>query len=137
MINSASKNEIESPSLELTPLIDIVFIVIVFLLITANAPLLKLPVNIPEVIHSSKADLAEPKSMVVSIHKLSPVWGIDHQTYESWDEFERSLLKTLEPDLSVSIATDKAASADNLVKVMSLLNLQQMKDVQIVMNPRK
>ena len=106
MINSASKNEIESPSLELTPLIDIVFIVIVFLLITANAPLLKLPVNIPEVIQSSKADLAEPKSMVVSIHKLSPVWGIDHQTYESWDEFERSLLKTLEPDLSVSIATD-------------------------------
>ncbi|GAA3921075.1 biopolymer transporter ExbD [Litoribacillus peritrichatus] len=134
MIKSTLNTGQEPPALELTPLIDIVFIIIVFLLITANAPLLKLPVNIPEAVEQSAVSLAEPDSLVITIQQQSPIWAIDEVTYTSWRSFETSLLSKISSGQRISIATDKQADAENLVKVMSLLNAQAMENVQIVMS---
>lgn len=133
MIRSAKPEATELNSLELTPLLDIVFIVVVFLLLTANAPLLKLSVDIPEAPKSASLAVAEPDSLVISIQKDEPVWMLEGNRMSTWAEFESTLLERLTPNRSISIATDKSASAENLVKVMSFLNAQAMANVQIVM----
>jgi biopolymer transport protein ExbD len=47
LINNPYHVKLLEQKLELTPLIDVIFIVIVFLLLTANVRLLSLPVTVP------------------------------------------------------------------------------------------
>ncbi|GLQ30336.1 ExbD/TolR family protein [Litoribrevibacter albus] len=136
---SSSVSDNEVPSLELTPLIDIVFIVIVFLLITANAPLLKLPVQIPEATENPSADVISEETLVITVASDENRWALGEDTYEEWNELKSALMARMQSQqsalnpLSISIATDNSATAESLVKVMSFLNEHQLKNVQILM----
>lgn len=136
---SSSVSDSEIPSLELTPLIDIVFIVIVFLLITANAPLLKLPVNIPDATENPSADVISDETLVITVASDENRWALGEDIYEDWGELKSALLERIQSkqsalnSLSISIATDNSATAESLVKVMSFLNEHQLKNVQILM----
>lgn len=135
----AENNGNDVPSLELTPLIDIVFIVIVFLLITANAPLLKLPVNIPEATENPSADVISDETLVITVASDQNSWALGDDTYEEWGGLKTVLLGRIQSkqsvlnSLNISIATDNSATAESLVKVMSFLNEHQLKNVQILM----
>jgi biopolymer transport protein ExbD len=139
MIRASTTANEEIPTLELTPLIDIVFIVIVFLLITANAPLLKLPVDIPQATENPSADVVSNETLVVTVASDESRWALDDTQFERWDDLKTALLTRIQSKQSplsshsISIATDNSATAESLVKVMSLLNEHQLKDVQILM----
>ena len=94
MIKSQTKNEL-CTSLELTPLIDIIFIVVVFLLLTANSRLLSLPVDIPASDDAVASENSDQNSLTISIFRSAPVWAIEQQRFENWDEFKQVLLKRL------------------------------------------
>ena len=125
----------DAPAIELTPLIDIVFIVIVFLLVTANVPLLKLPVSIPEASENPSAEVVDSDSAVITVPSRDALWGLDDKEYESWEAFKTQLQARADKDLSVSIAADGDAQADALISVMSLLNEMKLQNVQILMKP--
>jgi len=125
----------DAPAIELTPLIDIVFIVIVFLLVTANVPLLKLPVSIPEASENPSAEVVDSDSAVITVPSRDALWGLDDKEYESWEAFKTQLQARADKDLSVSIAADGDAQAEALITVMSLLNEMKLQNVQILMKP--
>ena len=125
----------DAPAIELTPLIDIVFIVIVFLLVTANVPLLKLPVSIPEASENPSAEVVDSDSAVITVPSRDALWGLDDKEYESWEAFKTQLQARADKDLSVSIAADGGAQAEALITVMSLLNEMKLQNVQILMKP--
>jgi len=125
----------DAPAIELTPLIDIVFIVIVFLLVTANVPLLKLPVSIPEASENPSAEVVDSDSAVITVPSKDALWGLDDKEYESWEAFKTQLQARADKDLSVSIAADGDAQAEALITVMSLLNEMKLQNVQILMKP--
>lgn len=125
----------DAPAIELTPLIDIVFIVIVFLLVTANVPLLKLPVSIPEASENPSAEVVDSDSAVITVPSKDALWGLDDKEYESWEAFKTQLQARADKDLSVSIAADGDAQAESLITVMSLLNEMKLQNVQILMKP--
>jgi biopolymer transport protein ExbD len=134
MIRAAQKQDSQLASLELTPLIDIVFIVIVFLLITANAPLLELPVNIPETEEKQQtASLAEAMVLITIIPE-SPHWVLDGKPYKDWDVFKQALIEALaREDARLSIAADKAAPVEPLLKLLAFLTDRNIADAHIVM----
>ena len=61
---------------DLTPLLDVVFIVMVFLLFTANAQTLSLPVNLPQATQQEASISNEPKTLTVSILDEEQAWAI-------------------------------------------------------------
>ncbi|MBD1391323.1 biopolymer transporter ExbD [Neiella sp. HB171785] len=122
-----------STQLELTPLIDIVFIVVVFLLLTANARLLSLPVDIPTTDQAAPAS-ANHHSLTLAIQPNSPMFAINQQGYESWAAFEQALSPLLaNADQQVTIAADRNADVEPLLKLLALLNQQQITNTQILM----
>ncbi|ROS00347.1 outer membrane transport energization protein ExbD [Sinobacterium caligoides] len=134
MIKAAAKSESSLAVPELTPLIDIVFIVIVFLLITANVPLLKLPVDIPQTDNEAALTASTPSVLTVTIDKVKPYWSIEQQTYADWPSFKAALLARLgDPSMSLTIAADKAAPTEPLLQLLALLNQQQISNTQIIM----
>ncbi|MBW8191589.1 biopolymer transporter ExbD [Neiella marina] len=120
--------------LELTPLIDIVFIVVVFLLLTANARLLALPVDIPKTEQSNSALQPEHTSLTLTLQHQSPRFAINQQTFDQWQTFESALTPQLQvTDLAVTIAADRNADVEPLLKLLALLNQHQISNTQILM----
>lgn len=123
--------------LDLTPLIDIIFIVLVFLLLTANTQLLTLPVDVPSQAGSSLNGLSQQQHIAINILTTTPYWAIDGQTFTQFYAFETAFIHTMssKPESIVVIAADKNAPIQPLMTVLALLQRQQISQTQIVMEP--
>lgn len=120
---------------EITPLIDITFIVVVFLLLTANTPLLTLPINVPDADQETTLSEGSQQTLVVTISEQQPYWHIDKKEYHEWLNFKSALLLKIETNEEpLTIAADKAAPTEPLLQLLSLLNQQRFTDVKIIMN---
>ncbi len=129
---SLMHSQISAP--DVTPMVDIVFIVVVFLLITANSPLLKLPVNVP----TSPASISESEALqthvTITLSATGAPFAIDQSEFYSWEAFAESLGSLdLKSDSLVRIAPDKNAKTDHLLRVMAFLNHINITNTQIIM----
>lgn len=128
---------------DLTALIDIVFIVVVFLLLTANTSLLTLPVELPKTNSDIKDLSIEQKQLLISIKPNSPHWslrivsGKDEQHYEHWKDFEYDLIAhTSQENIGLLVATDNTANAALLLQLLAFLNANELSNTQILMDPQ-
>ena len=134
-INDGDETGAGFPAADLTPLLDVVFIVMVFLLFTANAQTLSLPVNLPEASREQAAVTHEPKTLTISILAEDQPWAISEERYRDFEAFSQSLLAEIEnePDTTVLIAGDKEAPLGNLVQVMMFLSEHEITAAQVLM----
>ncbi|MFT7129302.1 MAG: biopolymer transport protein ExbD [Gammaproteobacteria bacterium] len=134
MINSRSASERSLGALEITPLIDIVFIIVVFLIITANTPLLTLAINVPDADQEATLSEGYQQTFLVTITPQKPYWHIGTQDYQQWSDFKRALLMEINTnEKGLTIAADKAAPIEPLLQLLSLLNQQQFTNTKIIM----
>ncbi|WP_067861883.1 ExbD/TolR family protein [Neptuniibacter marinus] len=134
MIRAQQKSQINS-SLELTPLIDIIFIVVVFLLLTANTRLLSLPVDIPDSDSEIALHEESEKPLTISLLDKSPIYAIGEDRFYEWAEFKQALLVNIadQKDRALSIAAARDSDVEPLLKLLALLNEQQITNTQILM----
>ncbi len=134
MINSQQRVDKTLGAPELTPLIDIVFIVIVFLLITANAPLLTLPIDIPSTSEDSNLQAEALSELTVTITAEKPYWHLEKKAFNNLNELKKALLiETKNKQLSLTIAADRAAPSEPLLQLLAFLNQQKMGNAKIIM----
>ncbi|PKG58535.1 biopolymer transporter ExbD [Shewanella sp. GutDb-MelDb] len=137
MIGCDTNDSVALSGLDLTPLIDIIFIVLVFLLLTANTQLLSLPVDVPTEADSSLNALSQDKHVAINIMTDQPHWAIDGVSYLKFDDFEVAFISALKasPKAKVIVAADKAAPVQPLMNVLALMQRQQISNTQILMEP--
>lgn len=126
-------------SFDLTALIDIIFIVVVFLLLTANTQLLSVTVDIPESDTAEQLALNTHQTMTLSLKATAPFWAINKTTYDNWSEFKEALLPVLissPSDRQFTIAADKKAAVEPLINLLSLLNEQGVTNTQILVEQK-
>ncbi|MGI2039649.1 ExbD/TolR family protein [Shewanella frigidimarina] len=126
-----------SVGIDLTPLIDIIFIVLVFLLLTANTQLLTLPVDVPTEADSALMGLSQQQHISINILTAAPHWALDSQPFADFDQFEAAFIQayTDSPAVNVVVAADKNAPVQPLMTVLALLQRQQITNTQILMEP--
>lgn len=115
----------------LTPLIDVVFMLIVFLLLTANAAQLVVSVDLPK---ASSAAPGEGTELVLQPPvEEGGVWLLDGKAYESADALRSVLSEALagDEDGALAISIDAAASSQRLIDAMDLANDAGAKAVEI------
>ncbi|WP_067515419.1 ExbD/TolR family protein [Endozoicomonas ascidiicola] len=120
---------------DLTPLLDVVFIVMVFLLFTANVQTLSLPVDLPQATQQEASVTSVPKTVTVSILAEGEPWALEDQKFSDWEVFATALLTKVqqEPDTTVLIAGDKDAPLGNLVELMMFLSQHKIEAAQVLM----
>lgn len=135
MIHSRADSDRESFIPDLTPLLDIIFIVMVFLLLTANIHVQTMDVAIPQTEETAILGSPDPDMIAITVLSGSPAWALQGQTYPDWPLFTQAFIEIINtaPNKSVVIAADKQASVENMLKVLAFLQSNNINATNIVM----
>lgn len=127
----------ESQQPDLTPLLDIIFIVMVFLLLTATVKLQSLEVTLPSADTESVSEV-NSQSITINILQEDPYWGLNGESFITWQSFTSELLEQVKtkPKFQVVIASDKAAEIQHMVKLLAFLQDNNIKATQILMDEK-
>lgn len=119
----------EDTSVDLTPLLDIVFIMLIFFIVTASFVRPSgIEVNEPSAKTSEKVD---GKNIIISITRQNQIWldgkNIDLRSIKL--NLERLARQT--PDANLIISADKNSSAESLVSVMDASRQAGLKNISV------
>lgn len=144
MIKSQSNLFDEEFKPDLTPLLDIIFIVMVFLLLTANISIKTMEVAIPQTDDAQVLSEQDKKVITVNVLASEPKWAIDGKAYADWEEFTEVLLQEVNkpaPDSNekrdLIISPDKSADVESMLKVLAWLQNNNISATNIVMEENK
>jgi len=139
MIRSRNESASISMTPDLTPLLDIIFIVMVFLLLTANITIKTLTLDIPST--ENVEVLESPTSQVIALSLLvdAPNWAIEETTYSDWDSFSSALLALHKkfPQREVVIASDKQVAVESMLRLLAFMQQNQINATNIMMDEQK
>ncbi|MDD1779697.1 biopolymer transporter ExbD [Enterovibrio sp. ZSDZ35] len=135
MIRSRPESDNDSFTPDLTPLLDIIFIVMVFLLLTANIQIKTMEVAIPQTTDSAVLDSPDQEVIAINVLKGSPSWALQGEPVDSWEMFTATLLEMINanPGKPVVIAADKQANVESMLKVLAFMQNNNINATNIVM----
>ena len=135
MIQSRPANDESSFVPDLTPLLDIIFIVMVFLLLTANIQIQTMEVAIPQTEESKVLSPADKDMLAITVLAGEASWALQGTPYPDWASFTAAFMENRQshPNKPVVIAADKQASVENMLKVLAFLQSNNINATNIVM----
>ncbi|EHG1302364.1 biopolymer transporter ExbD [Vibrio parahaemolyticus] len=132
MIKVPQDNNRNGLTPDLTPLLDIIFIVMVFLMLTAAVKLDSLDVALPSTDSQAVAEV-DKQSITVNILKDEPYWAINGQTYMDWENFTLALLEeSKSTDKPIVIGAEKTANIQSLVQLLGFLQENGIQATQLL-----
>lgn len=118
---------------DLTPLLDVMFMLIVFFLLTANAVPYALDVNLPEDDEEVTQAVKDPDMLSVTLLPGEEGWKINDLSYTNNEEFKTALKEKANDNKKIIIIGDKDVSMDKLLQVMAFLRKNNIEAANIVM----
>jgi len=139
MIQSRSDTAHISVTPDLTPLLDIIFIVMVFLLLTANITVKTLTLDIPT---TDQTDvLASPDRQVIALSLLAEdkSWAIEETRYYDWPSFSAALLAQHQqsPMRPMVIASDKSVAVQRMLQLLAFMQNNNITATNIIMDEQQ
>lgn len=132
MISASNSYEPKALLPDLTPLLDIIFIVMVFLMLTASVKLESLQVDLPTT-DSSAVSEVDNQSVTVNILASEPYWAINKHQYKDWDNFAIALLEqSRSSDKRIIIGAEKTADVQHLVKLLAFMQENNIPATQLL-----
>ena len=135
---NSSVYQTEEMNPDLTPLLDIIFIVMVFLLLTATVKIKALDVDLPQTATKTlQTTQADP--IAINLVSEAPYWALQGKKINQWDDFKTALLQEVKtnPTKPVVIGADKAASVEQMLKLLAFLQEHNIKATQLLMEESK
>jgi biopolymer transport protein ExbD len=121
---------------DLTPLLDVMFMLIVFFILTANAVPYALDVNLPEDAEEVSQAVEDPDMLSVTLMPDEGGWKINDTLYKAEEAFKAALKEQTKNNDQVIIIGDKDVSMQKLLTVMAFLRKHNIKAADIIMKQR-
>ncbi|HZX52892.1 MAG TPA: biopolymer transporter ExbD [Pseudomonas sp.] len=120
---------------DLTPLLDVIFIVLVFFLLTAQTPLLELPLQLPqsrEALPTASAGNGERMQIQLS---AEGAWRFNGVQQANFSRLRTELTAAFVADNTVGLdlALDRQAPLSAFLDLMALLQQQGIQDSRILL----
>ena len=122
---------------DLTPLLDVMFMLIVFFILTANAVPYALDVNLPEDAEEVTQLVEDPNILSITLLPGKNGWKINDISYQAEQAFKESLIAQAQNNQKVIIIGDKDVSMQKLLTVMALLRKHNIETADIVMERKR
>ena len=120
---------------DLAPLLDLIFIVMVFLLLTTNISIQTLEIDIPKTKDDEALQEQQKDVITVNITTGENPWAIDEKTYSDFEIFQQNLLSTVDDNKSKSIiiGVDRKTKVELMMKLLAFLQKNKLKTAEIIM----
>lgn len=132
--NNNRKNIIGDLLPDLTPLLDVVFMLIIFLILSINITSFSLEVNLPEDKDNISKVVSDKDQ--IEIHLLpSNMWQINEKKFDDERKFRNYLLNFYQKNKNrkIIIIVDKNSKAQKLISILTFLKKEniQMADILV------
>lgn len=118
---------------DFTPLLDVMFMLMVFFMLTANAVPYALDVALPEDVEQVAQAVDNPNRVSVTLLPDDNGWRVNDQHYEDVTAFKEAVLEHTQDSQDIIIIGDKTVSMQNLLDVMVFLRKHNIEAADIVM----
>ena len=118
---------------DLTPLLDVMFMLIVFFMLTANAVPYALDVNLPEDAEEVTQAIDDSDDLTISLLPEEQGWKIDDVLFNSESEFKQALKNRAKGSKKVIIIGDRNVSMQKLLNAMAFLRKNNIETADIIM----
>jgi biopolymer transport protein ExbD len=141
MIRATQPDSAAGPRLgaDLTPLIDVLFMLIVFMVLTANSAQLAIEADLPST-EENGLSLPSPDAppLTVAIRAEGSAYSVDKTDYSDWQSARAALQSSLDaaPDRPVVLAAEPNAPVQRLIDAMAYLQQAGIPDAQILLEAR-
>ena len=116
--------------INITPLVDVLMVVLVMFILTATAQIAGIQVNLPKA--SSSVALAQPKTKAISINNAGQVFLDAYPVTLVELEDRLRTEKALNPDFPVIVRGDSAVQYQKVVEVLDLMRKLELSQVGLV-----
>ena len=121
---------------DLTPLLDVMFMLIVFFLLTANAVPYAMDVALPEDSEAVTQAIEDPDMLSITLLPKEQGWKINDDVYDTEKGFKTALKVKAQENKKVVIIGDKDVSMQKLLTVMAFLRKHDIEAADIVMEQK-
>jgi biopolymer transport protein ExbD len=127
---------IDSP--DLLPLLDILFMLIVFFLLTANSVQQVLELDLPTEGSDQATSIMDEQPIMLHLFSGNERWNIGDQTFDRWIDVEQFLQNAYQQDNNqrVIIVGDRNAPMERMLQVLAFLKRENRTAAQILMKPK-
>lgn len=121
---------------DLTPLIDVMFMLIIFLILTTNVQLNIFDIELPVDDENATTIISDPNPLNITIHSESLTWSIDKESFDSFTNFKEALtvMHETDPERPIVILGDKNVTIDKLFDVLTFMRTRNIPAADIVMD---
>lgn len=121
---------------DLTPLLDLIFIVLVFLLLTTNIQIKTMEISLPQTQDHEILNSPDKEVITINIFAEDSLWAIEGNRYSDWDRFTEDLVSTIKnkPNKTLVIAADKSTSVEAMLRLLAFLQKNQINATNIIMD---
>lgn len=121
---------------DMTALLDVIFILLVFLLLTANAAPKALKVALPQDDQGVAQTIEADNQITVTIFPDGQRWGLQKRKFESWKAFEQALLAQVnaQQEPQIVVVGDKNTSLEKLLKLFTWLQSHHLTAAHMMMS---
>ena len=116
--------------INITPLVDVLMVVLVMFILTATAQIAGIQVNLPKA--SSSVALAQPKTKAISINNAGQIFLDAYPVTLVELEDRLRTEKALNPDFPVIVRGDAAVQYQKVVEVLDLMRKLELSQVGLV-----
>ena len=118
---------------DLTPMLDILFILLVFFMITAGAVFHSLDLKLPSSVSEELTLINEPKHIMLEIRE--DAYALDGRVVADFDTLQSAISETImaKPEHELIVAGDRRVAIEKLLKVLTYLQSQGVESANILM----
>ncbi|PCK00211.1 MAG: hypothetical protein COA45_00030 [Zetaproteobacteria bacterium] len=132
--NSKRGNIVTDLLPDLTPLLDVIFMLLIFFILTANASPYSLNINLPEDTEEVTQAVQDPDMLSITLLPNNGGWKIADVLYKEEWSFKKNLKTQIIDNKQIIIIGDKDVSMQKLLTVMSFLRKHNIDTADIMMN---
>ncbi len=118
---------------DLTSLLDILFILLVFFILTAGAVFQSIELTLPSSVDEETELVNEPNQILLEVRTVG--YALDSKQLSDFDAFRKAIIEAVQnmPDHEIIVAGDKNTSLEKLLKVITFLQSQGIQTANILM----
>lgn len=130
-----SGREESHPALDLTALVDVIFILLVFFLLTASSVDRALTVDLPQEGADQATPVSDSDPITLTLFAGAPRWQVNRQTFEDWAAVEQAILRLRaeRPAAEILIAGDRQVPLERLLQALAFLGREGLRAAEILM----